>query len=296
MKRFIIGGIFAVIVVAAIVFLVVSPQRRPVNNKPIVAATLPALCDIVRQVAGDDAHVKCLLPAGASPHYFEFTPASLAALQGTRIIFALGHGVDDWTQTATDAIENETLVIVDENIRLIKNDPHYWLSPINARIIADTVKRLLTNIDPANTLDYMQRTKDFQSRLFAKEKEWAGVLEKISSRSIFTLHDAWAYFADAFNLNIVGSYESAAGEEPTARDLAAMRATLRRHNVKVIFAEPQSSSEKMRTFADDLGIGIAELDPIEGTGGSADYIVIMDKNIRAIVDAFSSYEKPTTGN
>lgn len=103
----------------------------------LLAAAVPATG------AGRERVAPVLLP-GTSPHTFEPTPASVRALTGAEMLFAIGHGLDDWTARPARGAGVLQVVPVDAGIALRRAndgargrvDPHCWLSASNAKVIA----------------------------------------------------------------------------------------------------------------------------------------------------------------
>ena len=266
-----------------------------------VAATFSPLYNIAKNVAGEYANVELLVPPGASPHFYEFSPRQLANLQGTKAIFAIGYGADDWVTKAKEAIPGSEITLVDQGIALLSSleehgeegeardhgpiDPHYWLSFENARIIADTIARKLGELDSEHEADYRENARVYGQELSLAEHEIKEQLSTLESRNIITLHDAFYYFAQNFDLHIVGTFEPRAGEEPTPQFLARLREEIQTNNIKVLFAEPQMNSESLRQFAKDNNLALSLLDEAGGVEGRDSYIGLMRYNGNAISQA-----------
>jgi zinc transport system substrate-binding protein len=99
---------------------------------------------------------------------------------------------------------------------------------------------------------------------------------------ILTFHDAWFYFAEDFGLKIAGTFEPAAGEEPTPRYLAELQRRIGTEHIHIVFTEPQLSPSVLESFAKDTKIGIAELDPVGGVEGRTTYLELMEFNANSI--------------
>ncbi|HUJ79607.1 MAG TPA: metal ABC transporter substrate-binding protein [Nitrospiria bacterium] len=254
---------------------------------PAVAGTIYPLYDMIRVVGGAHVAAKVILPPGASPHLFEFSPRQLEGLRHVKAIFAIGHGLDDWaTQVATVA-PGVRIIIVDRGIPLRTfedgtTDPHYWLHLGNARRIAETIATGLSDIDPANAAAYRAAAEAYQRQLSDEERRLMAVLAPARGMPILTFHDAWYYFADEFGLTIAGTFEPAAGQEPTPRYLASLQRTIARERIRILFIEPQMSSGVVRSFAEDNHLGIAVLDPLEGGEGRSTYLDLMAYNANVI--------------
>lgn len=241
---------------------------------PRVAATIPPLAAVARELAGPDARVVLLLPAGASPHTFEPTPGTAAALSGARVVFAVGYGLDDWAVGLARAAGMPRVVRVDAGVNLRRAggrvDPHYWLSAENGKRIARNIEAELERVLPVPRATLLGRLERLEARLNAADAEVRNTLAPLPVRDIATFHDAFRYFADAYGLRVVAVFERWAGREPSARDVAEFQSAVRRSGTRVLFGEPQSSLDPVRPIARDLGCTLSLLDEMGGTPGRED--------------------------
>ncbi len=292
---FVVGGIF-------VIFLVRQPSAKPSSDTPVrkarlhIVATIFPLYDITRIVAGDVADVDLLLPPGASPHLFSFTPRQLAKLQDVAVAFGIGHGLDNWAYDALSAI-HIPMVTVDKNITLLPSadnddgpdDPHYWLDLHNAQIITQTIADTLAQQDPTHADTYQQNARDYIHTLQQEDALFQKRVAQLPHKEIITLHDAWYYFANYLGLTIAGTFEPRAGESPSPQYLARLGQATREHSNGVIFTEPQLATDTIRAFAKDHHLKIAILDPLGGTQGRTSYLAMMRYNIETLINALTSH-------
>lgn len=295
--RILILGVFLALAAG---FILIIPKKEITNQstKLQIAATIFPLQDIAKNIVKDKADVKLILPPGASPHTFEFTPRQVKELQNTKIVFAIGHGLDSWINRIENSLPGTKIVAVDKNIALRQTveifrdepkeeeegpiDPHYWLTLANAKIIAENITSEIIALDKNNQEFYKRNLENYIEELDAKDKEFKNKLQNIPNKNIVTLHDAWYYFAEEYSINIVGTFEPAAGREPTAQYLAKLKDAVEKNNIKVIFSEPQVSTAALEPFAKDLSLIIRVLDPIEGVTHKS-YLEGMEYNINTII-------------
>ena len=163
-------------------------------------------------------------------------------------------------------------------------DPHYWLSPLNGIQMANNVAAELKRLDPENAAYYDANLAAFTEELEALHAELVELAEEVHNDAFITLHDAWYYFAATFDLNLVGSFEPAAAEEPSPRYLKKLADTVEEHDVHAIFSEPQLSTSSLEGFASDYGLEIAVLDPLGGIDTRDSYQGLLRYNIETLVD------------
>ncbi len=272
-----------------------------------VAATIFPLVDIAQNIVGDKIEVVQILPSGASPHTFEITPEQVKKLQDVKVIFAIGHGLDDWVYDIKDAIGDIEIITVEKGIEL-KNisgeeeheqiheheehehgdqDPHYWLSILNAKKIAENIKDELVKIDLENSEIYEENLQNYLVELGKLEEDVETKLVGVKTRDMVTFHNAWQYFVDEFDLDIVTTFEPFPGKEPTAKYLEELNKVVKEDNIKVIFSEPQMSNDVLKPFAKDLGLELFILDPLGGDEGRNSYIEMMEYNGDILFEALN---------
>ena len=304
--------LFAVLVFVFGAYFFFSGDRSIENAERVaglrVAATINPLYDILKNIAGDGARVVRILPPGASPHTYDPSPGDIVRLQETKIIFAIGFGLDDRATGIGAAVPGSKIATVERGIELIEReedeearfeeeegedehghegliDPHYWLSFVNAENIAENIRDTLIEADPEGAAGYEQNTADYIAGLRQARSRLKGGLTGLTERKIITLHDGWYYFARDFGLEIVGTLEPSAGREPTPRYLAELGRAARESGVSVIFAEPQLHSQALETFAKENNLSIAVLDPLGGTPGREGFIELMEYNAAEVLRA-----------
>ena len=132
---------------------------------------------------------------------------------------------------------------------------------------------------------YRENAKAYKGKLAEKERELKEMLAAAQGMPILTFHDAWFYFAENFGLTIAGTFEPAAGEEPTPRYLAELHRKIETEHIHIIFIEPQLSTGVLESFAKDSGVNIAVLDPLGGVEGRTTYLELMEFNADSIRQA-----------
>jgi zinc transport system substrate-binding protein len=275
-----------------------DPQTESQANKPRVAVTLFPLYDVVRTLGEGEVDVQLIVAPGASPHTFTFTPQGVAALQGSQVIFAIGQGLDTWIAQAQQALPGSRVVYTDRNVVLREMeepgqglyDPHYYLSLVQMQEVVRTVATTLKEIKPERSALFESRAQEYVQSLASLHAEIESMLAPYADTSIVTMHDAWGYFAADYGLSIAGTFEPSAGEEPTPQYLAQLQRVIRKQNVRVLFAEPQLSTATLQSFAKDMKIAIAELDPEGGLSGRETYLAQMRYNATALKQALIQHD------
>ncbi len=255
---------------------------------PVVATIFP-IADIVRQVGRDDVEVVTLLPAGASPHTFEPSPAQIRDVAHARVFVQIGAGLDDWGAKLLAARGNGlTVVKLTEGLPLTNGDPHIWLDPILMRDHAvPMIVQALSAADPSRRAAFERAAAEFQSALTRLDGETRQALAPVANKNYVAFHSAWRYFGERYGLHEAAVIETSPGKEPSAREIAAVVKAARAAHVHAILIEPQFNSRLAEQVAREFGGETLTVDPTGGPDipGLNGYISLMQHNVRVFVKA-----------
>lgn len=251
---------------------------------PKIAVTLYPFYSLTKEIVKDKFKVILIVPPGADPHNYELTPQNLRELLGTRIVFSSGTFLDEWIYNLLKNFENLKIINLNQNLNLLPDDPHFWLSLENMKRIAETITKEMVIFDPKNEKFYKANLDEVLKKLndlseFAKTN-----LTNLKSRNLITQHNAFQYLAKELNLEADSLQDI--NKEPTPRQLQKIVDKIRLLGIKVIFKEPGEKSMLLETLAKELDLKIYELDPIEGKS-NLDYFEAYKKNIEILKEALN---------
>lgn len=269
MRRIVrIGGLVASITLAGLVAACGSPGGSPdaAGDRVRVVATTTVFADLVAAVGGDDVDVSALVPKGAEVHTFDPTPADVQRIADADLVVYNGLGLDDWlADLVADAGTGATLVVLAEHLEGVDYvaedgapNPHLWLDVSYARRYVERIENALAELDPNRAADYASRARAYDQRLAALDDEARQAIGEVPAerRRVVSFHDAFPYFAAAYDLEIVGTVVNAPGQDPSAGEIADLVAAIRAAGVSAIFSEAQFSDDLVRTLADETGAAV----------------------------------------
>lgn len=280
-----------------------SSATAPINAYQVITTT-SIFADLAKMALGDAAHIESIIPAGADVHTFEPSPSDVEKIQSADLIIANGLGLDSWIQSLIDAAgkgEADTLLLgegLDQESGWVylsnaetpgTFDPHIWLDPKGAVLyvqrIADHVSR--------NAPDLAQRiaatSADGITKINAIDADLAVDFAAIDpdQRKIVTMHDAFGYFARAYEIEIVGVAVASPGQDPSAQEIRALIDAIREAGVTALFSEVQLPSKVLDQIAAETGATVLQDLYSDALGASpADsYLGVMRTNADAILGA-----------
>lgn len=229
----------------------------------------------VEKIAGSTVQVGLMVPAGASAHTYEPTPKQMLSATKADLWFYVGEGFEPKVRAALKNY-NPRMQFVDlrHNLDLIsyqeghqgcchhhegQYDLHYWLSPIQAKIQAQTIAEALIKAYPENTSLYKENLAKFQAELNHMDQEIRELLKKPHNPMIMISHPAYAYFCRDYGCQQLSiEFE---GKDPTPQQLTRIINAARTHEIKTIFVQIQYSSKGAKLIASQIGAKIVNLDP-----------------------------------
>jgi zinc transport system substrate-binding protein len=256
---------------------------RPAEGPLAVAVSIPPQAWFAERIGGPQVTVQVLLRPGDSPATYDPTPRELVQLADARVFFAVGVPMENrlLPQLRRDF---PALQIVDTTVGIEELafaattrepttgsdlqaehgpgelDPHVWLSPRRAKILARNMADALIGLDPAHADAYRARIADVLQELDRLDTELKSLLAPLAGRELLVFHPAFGYLAADYGLVQV-AIESG-GQQPSPRQLADLMSQAKAHRPGAIFVQPQFSTTTAQTLAHELGVPLVPLDPL----------------------------------
>jgi ABC-type Zn uptake system ZnuABC Zn-binding protein ZnuA len=287
-----------------------------------VIATTSVFADLAQLALGNNVAIETIIPAGVDVHTFEPSPADAQKLAGADLIVMNGLGLDEWALSLLEAAgksEEDVLELaegIDESNAWVYlegeehdeeegeehseeegeehghggTDPHIWLDPKGAAIY---VERIAARV----AAELPERAAEIESARDAGLAEIAALDEELrvgfaaveaSARKIVTFHDAFGYFARAYEIEIVGVAVEAPGQEPSAKEIAALIDAIKAAGVTSVFSEAQFPSKVLNQVAAETGATVLEnlYSDALGDAPANSYLGAMRANASAILASF----------
>ncbi len=247
--------------------------------------------ELTKNVGGDRIEVKNLVPAGASAHDYEPTPADIKAVEEAQVFVYHGASMDDaWVKKLLSVVRNrERIVIIEATKGLplrkaeeeeFEYDPHVWLDPVLAKEMIKQIRDGLTVADRSSV--YSENAKQYTAKLDALDATIREGLKSCRLRDLIVSHRFMDYFAARYNLR-AHALSGLEPSEPTPQRLAELIRLGREKGIKYIFAEKLDALKALEVLARELGAQILPLSSIEGQEeerAGKTYLVLMEENLK----------------
>jgi ABC-type Zn uptake system ZnuABC Zn-binding protein ZnuA len=312
--------------------------------KKKVLCTLPVLQSIVQELGGDAFEASSLSEPYRDPHRVDPTPTLMKRVREADLLVEVGMSLELWADevangsgnlkvqrggkgrvTASSGIPREEIPAVlsrSEGDVHPEGNPHLWLDPLRAKMIADNVAAALKAAAPDKAASIDERLKKFKDRVdealfgaglvkeaggrslsrkaldgalhaWLDEKKLAdkagGWLKKaapLRGKKVVEFHKTWIYFAKLFGMEIVGSVEPKPGIKPGPRHLADLSQTIRSQGVRAVIAENYQDPSNARHVAGQGGAKVAIVPTqVGGEPGTDDYFKFIDYILDRLLEA-----------
>ena len=287
-----------------IVVLLLAGCAAPQSQADIAATTLPVYEFTARLCAGTDLTVVRLVTEPVSClHDYSLNVRQVRAAEAAELIVMSGAGLEDFME---DLLLGKTVVESSEGIALLEGshghshaheedtsghdhedhhheeDPHIWLSPENAKVMACNICEGLCARYPEHADTFQRNLTPLLDDLDALQSYGETMLEDLQCRELITFHDGFSYLAASFNLQILEAVEEESGSEASAKELIHLIELVREHNLPAIFIEKNGSGSAASILSRETGAKVYTLDM--AMSGSS-YFDAMYHNIDTIKEA-----------
>lgn len=265
-----------------------------------VLTTIKPLGFITAAITDGVSEPKVLLPTGASPHDFSLRPSDIRSINSADLVVWVGPELEGFmakplanhphalaltqvegmplfnyaTQDSHDSHDHDDHDHAahehgnhdhDEGHEGHHHegvDPHIWLGPTQAKVIAKAIASELGKLDPANQARYDANLAAFVTKVDAKDKVIAGQMKAVNEKGYFVFHEAYGYWERHYGMSSKGHFTVSPERRPGAKTLVDIRKALEEKQASCIYAEPQFSPAVIESVARNTGAKVLLLDEV----------------------------------
>ena len=325
-----------------------SAAADPLN----ILTTTTDLAAIAGAVAGDHATVKSICSGREDPHFLQARPSYIIMARNADLWIRIGMELEiGWEDPILDGARNRTIRVggrahldASERVRRLgvpsaritramgdvhpQGNPHYWLDPLNGRIMAKTIAVRLEQLFPEYSEDFRANLKAFQRkidvhmfgpalvdavggaklwtlelrgeldgfvtarRLEGRLGGWKARMQPFAGEKIITYHQSWDYFAARFGLQIADQLEPKPGIPPSPGHVLAIIRTVKAQAITTLLMEPFYSPKAPDLIAEKTGIRVVvSANTVGGEPAATDYVSMIGNIVDKLYAAFEAGRK-----
>jgi manganese/iron transport system substrate-binding protein len=290
---------------AAVALLVGWVPCHGAAGKKRIVTTFTIIQDMAQNVAGEAATVESITKPGAEIHGYEPTPQDIVKAQKADLVLWNGLNLERWFERFFGNLKSVPSAVLTEGISPIgieegpyvgRPNPHAWMSPRNAGIYVENIRKALVKLDPANAATYNANAAAYTAKFTAIETSVRAELDKIPAerRWLVSSEGAFPYLARNFGMKELFLWAVNADQQGTPQQVRKVIDGVRQHRIPVVFSESTVSPKPVQQVARETGArygGVLYVDSLtDGKGPAPTYLKLMDYNARTIVKGFLGHE------
>lgn len=291
---------------AVLAALVAHPQLALAadGGKPFrVVTTFTVIRDIAQNVAGDAAIVESITKPGAEIHDYQPTPLDIVKAQSADLVIWNGLNLERWFEKFFQNVTDVPSVVASDGVEPMgisegaytgKPNPHAWMSPANALIYVENIRKAFVQHDSANAETYNANAAAYAARIKAIDAPLRQRLAAIpeEQRWLVTSEGAFSYLARDYGLRELYLWPINADQQGTPQQVRHVIDEVRKYMVPVVFSESTVSDKPARQVAKETGArygGVLYVDSLsEKDGPVPTFVDLLEVTVGTIAKGFGA--------
>ena len=266
-----------------------------------VVTTFTVLQDIAQNVAGDKATVVSITKPGAEIHDYQPTPLDIVKAQDADLVLWNGFNLERWFEKFFQNVEDVPSVVLTDGIEPMgisegpysgNPNPHAWMSPSNALIYVENIRKALVKYDPANAETYDRNAAAYAAKIKALDEPLRKRLSAIpeGQRWLVTSEGAFSYLTRDYDLREAYLWPINADEQGTPQQVRKVIDLVRANDIPVVFSESTISDRAAKQVAKETGArygGVLYVDSLSAADGPVPaYLDLLKVTVETIAKGF----------
>ena len=286
-------------------------------KKMKVITTSTDLKSIAEYIGGNRVDVESITKGYANPHEVDAKPSFMVKLRKADVFIRIGLDLEQWAQLLIDGARNSKIrfgspghIIASVGVDLqglavrggamidrslgdvhIYGNPHFWLDPLNGKIIAQNILEGLKRNSPENAGYFEGNKKRFDREIDTRLIKWMEKMKPYSGTNVIAYHRSWPNFSKRFGINVVGYVELRPGIAPSPAHIATLIKRMISEDIRVLIREPCYESKIPKFISSKTGASVLTLPvSVEGVSEVKDYFGLFDYIIDNLASTFEKQE------
>jgi manganese transport system substrate-binding protein len=269
------------------------------SGKKKVLTTFTVLADMAQNVGGDALTVESITRIGSEIHGYEPTPSDLVKAQDADLILYNGMNLERWFKKFLGNLKDVPSAVLTEGIEPMpilegpysdKPNPHAWMSPQNALIYVENIRKAFVMLDPANADTYNRNAAAYSDRLKAIDQELRTDLEKVpeNQRYLVSCEGAFSYLTRDYGLKEIYMWPINAEQQFTPKQVQTVIEQVKANQVPTVFCESTVNDKGQREVAQATGAtfgGSLYVDSLSTADGPVPtYLDLLEYDVQTLTD------------
>jgi manganese/iron transport system substrate-binding protein len=300
LERGLLGTVLALLAASALSADIANAQaKRPFR----VVTTFTIIQDIAQNVAGTAAEVVSITKPGAEIHDYQPSPLDIVKAQSADLVIWNGMNLERWFEPFFQNVKGVPSIVASAGVEPLgiregpytgKPNPHAWMSPTNALVYVENIRKALATHDPANADAYAKNAAVYAEKIKAIDAPLRARLSAIpeAQRWLVTSEGAFSYLARDYGLRELYLWPINADEQGTPKQVRRVIDRVRAEKIPVVFSESTISDKAARQVAKETGArygGVLYVDSLSAANGPVPtYLKLLEVTVQTIAAGFKS--------
>lgn len=242
-------------------------------DEETVVASMPAVWDMARQVAGDNEDTLDTLdivPVGSHGHDWEPEPATVEVIEKAAAFIYL-RGFASWQDNAAEELDDDETTVIEatEGIDFFDspaedNDEHFWMDPVSAKEGVDNIAEGLAGVDPENEDVYMSNADSFKDELEKIHEDMNDVVEHANLDTIIVAtHDSYQWWNRRYEISIKSPVGTSPDDQASPDEVEEIEDIIDNEDIEHVLYDVGEPAALADNLANETGADILPLSPLE---------------------------------
>lgn len=246
------------------------PQK---GDRLSIVCSIFAPYDFARQIAGDRADIKMLLPTGVESHSYEPTPRDIIELQNADVFFYVSEHTETWVTQIINSVSASEVNITElagelgleinghehehhhDEHEEGETDEHIWTNLETASDMVGCMAEKIGELDPENADYFKENAVAYSEKILALRDDIQELVNTSKRREIVSgSRFAMKNFTHEFGIEFTAAFDSCVDNtEPSASVMAEIIDKIQTDNIPVIFYEELTEPKIARAVSTETG-------------------------------------------
>lgn len=282
----------------------------PASANVKVVTTTTDLGYVARTVGGNRVDVETICQGTQDPHFVQARPSYMVTLSRADLVIAVGLELEvGWLPALIQGARNpdinpghngyleaasaiHPIDVPTGGVDRSRGDihpfgnPHFWLDPLNMKLVARAVATRLAQLDPEGAATFNANAAAFSARIDRGMQRWNAAIAPFRGTKIASYHATFNYFFQRFGLSPIGYLEERPGIPPAPAHLMDLIRQMRTDHVRVVFHENYYDQATSNLVGSRSGAHVLVLPTsVGGVNGVSSYEQLIDHLVNQFVAA-----------
>ncbi|MCC6893278.1 MAG: metal ABC transporter substrate-binding protein [Anaerolineae bacterium] len=276
-----------------------SPDAVPAADALKVLTSFTTIADMARNVSCGLLDVQSITKPGTEIHGYEPTPSDLVKTQNANLVLYNGLGLERWFEKFMGSVQGVPSVNLTDGIELVpiaegeyqdKPNPHAWMSPQNALIYTENIRKAFVALDPANEAAYTANAAAYSAEIQQIDEFLKTNLDQVPAekRFLVSCEGAFSYLIRDYGMQELYMWPINADQTGTPKQVAKVINGVQDNQIPVVFCESTVNQGPMQEVANQTGAaygGYLYVDSLtEADGEAPTYLKLLEFDATRIVN------------